>query len=82
MINIISEKDYKSYIKEIEVLIEIDPIEGTEEAKRLQLLSLAVEVFEKNRFFFERPSPIEAIKFRMDEMGFNQNDIASYPIIF
>ena len=74
--NIISKKDYESYLKEIEHLIELDPVEGTEDAKRLLLLSLAAETFEKNRFFFAKPTPIDAIKFRMQEMGLNQNDIA------
>lgn len=76
--NLISEKDYRSYLKEIAELIDLDPAEGTENAKRLKLLALAVEEFEKNRFFFERPTSIEAIKFRMDEMGLNQVDIAPY----
>ncbi len=42
----------------------------------LELLSLLIENFEKENFTVKAPSPIEAIKFRMEQMNLKQADIA------
>src|SRR5690349_10552710 len=76
--NPISEREYRSFLKEIERLIALDPSEDSNEGERLKLISIAVEAYEKSRFHFGKPSPIEAIKFRMEEMGLAQADIAPY----
>lgn len=77
-LNLISKRDYKLYSKELEHLMLIDPSPGSDEAKRLKLLSLAVEEYEKHHFPFDPPSPVDAIKFRMEEMGLTQADVAKY----
>ena len=74
----ISETEYKKYLKEIESLMKTQPSSGTKEGERLKLLALAVQNYEKNSFFFEKPTPVEAIKFRMTEMGLSQNDLIPY----
>jgi HTH-type transcriptional regulator / antitoxin HigA len=52
--------------------IEPNSIKGEE----LELLSLLIENYEKENFSIEAPSPIEAIKFRMEQMNLKQADIA------
>jgi len=52
--------------------IEPDSAEGEE----MELLSLLVEKYEQENYRLEAPSPIESIKFRMEQMNLNQNDIA------
>jgi HTH-type transcriptional regulator/antitoxin HigA len=37
---------------------------------------LLVEKYEQENYRLEAPSPIESIKFRMEQMNLNQNDIA------
>ena len=73
-----TEDQYKSYLEEVEKLIVTDPTTDSPEGERLSLLSLAIQDYEKNRFFFQKPSPIEAIRFRMDEQGLKQIDLISY----
>lgn len=73
------ENQYNKYLAEVERLAIHDPEEGTEEAERLSLLALALEEFEKAKYTFDLPSPIEAIKFRMEEQGLQQTDLV--PII-
>ncbi len=53
---------------------EISPesIEGEE----FELLSLLIENYEKENFSIKPPSPIEAIKFRMEQMNLKQSDIS------
>lgn len=52
--------------------IEPDSVEGEE----MELLSLLVEKYEKEHFPVEPPNPIEAIKFRMEQMNLKQIDVA------
>jgi HTH-type transcriptional regulator/antitoxin HigA len=52
--------------------IEPDSPEGEE----IELLSLLVEKYEQEHHQIEAPDPIEAIKFRMEQMNPKQVDIA------
>ncbi len=42
----------------------------------MELLSLLVEKYEQEHYPIEAPSPIEAIKFRMEQMNLKQADVA------
>ena len=44
--------------------------------EELELLSLLVEKYEQELYPLSAPNPIEAIKFRMDQMNLKQADIA------
>jgi len=52
--------------------IESDSPEGEE----LEILSLLVEKYEEEHHQMEAPDPIEAIKFRMEQMNLKQQDVA------
>ena len=71
-----TEDQYRAYLAEVERLAGEDPIQGTPDGDRLELLAKLVEDFEKERFKFERPDPVEAIRFRMEEQGLRQKDLA------
>ncbi len=75
---IYNEKLYKKYLAEINELMAKDPDLNTPEGERLSLLAMAVEEYEDNHFFFNKPSPIDAIRFRMEEQGLIQNDLIPY----
>lgn len=55
-----------------ENLIEPDSPEGEE----LELLSLLIEKYEQENYQMKAPTPIEAIKFRMEQMNLKQADVA------
>ena len=61
-----------SLINSSENAIEPDSPEGEE----IELLSLLVENYEQEHHQMEAPDPIEAIKFRMEQMNLKQADIA------
>jgi HTH-type transcriptional regulator/antitoxin HigA len=52
----------------------IDP--KSSEGEEMELLSLLVEKYEQENHAMGVPNPIEAIKFRMDQMNLKQVDIA------
>ena len=49
---------------------------GSREADEIELLSILVEKYEREQYRLMAPDPIEAIKFRMDQMNLKQKDIA------
>lgn len=59
-------------INSAENAIESDSPEGEE----MELLSLLVEKYEHEHYPIEAPNPIEAIKFRMEQMNLKQADVA------
>lgn len=71
-----TETQYKAYLAEVDRLAAEDPRPGTSDGELLELLAKLVEDYEKERFKFDRPDPIDAIIFRMQEQGLRQKDIA------
>ena len=71
-----SDDQYRAYLAEVDRLAADDPAPGTPDGDRLELLAKLVEDYEKERFRFQRPDPIEAIRFRMEERGLRQKDLA------
>lgn len=71
-----TEEQYRAYLAEVERLATEDPAPGTHDGDRLELLARLVEDYEKERFKFERPDPVDAILFRMEQQGLRQKDLA------
>lgn len=67
---------YRRYLAEVEKLAAQDPEPESAAGTRLELLAKLVEDYEKTRYVFDRPDPIDAIVFRMDQQGLRQKDIA------
>lgn len=68
--------DYEAAMVDVERLITLDPTPGTREAESLELLAVLIEDYEKRQFPFHAPDPISAIRFRMEEQGLRQKDLA------
>lgn len=73
-----NEADYREALDEAERLVELDPQRGSPEGDRLELFATLLESYEKERFQFELPDPIDAIRFRMDQQGLKQRDLVPY----
>jgi len=73
-----TENEYRAALSALENLPHLDPDSGTEEATRLELLSLIVRDYESRHYSFASPDPVEAIKFRMEQQGLSQRDLVSY----
>ena len=71
-----TEEQYQRYLIEVERLAAHDPDPASENGGRLELLAKLVEVYEKARFKFRKPGPVEGNLFRMEEQGLRQKDIA------
>lgn len=73
-----TETDYSRVFKKIEKLITLDPEPGTDDAERLDLLSMLIEKYESEKFPIDLPNPLDAIKFRMNEQGLRQKDLIPF----
>lgn len=71
-----TEEQYRRYIDEVARLAAIDPDAESDEGARLELLAKLAEDYEKERFPFAEPDPVDAIRFRMEQQGLRQKDIA------
>ena len=74
-----TEQEYNKACKYIYTLINssekaIGP--DSPEGEEIELLSLLVEKYEQEHYPVEAPNPIEAIKFRMEQMNLKQADVA------
>ncbi len=67
---------YTAALKRIEQLV--DAKSGSPQAAELELWSLLVEKYEEAHFPIEAPDPIEAIRFRMEQMSLRPADLAKY----
>ena len=73
-----TEKDYDKALNRIDELMELNPKLGTKESDELEILVLLVEKYEELNWNIEIPDPIEAIKYRMEEMNLKQKDLIPY----
>src|SRR4051794_36626731 len=71
-----SDTQYREYLALVETLVRLDPPLESSDGARLELLAKLVEEYEKTRFDFARPDPIEALLFSMEQQGLRQKDIA------
>lgn len=69
-----TKKDYQQALNRLEVIFDAKP--NTKEGDELEVLGLLIETYEKEHFPISYPDPVEAIKFRMEQMGYSQNDLA------
>jgi HTH-type transcriptional regulator/antitoxin HigA len=70
-----SEVDYKAALAEIERFIDRGARAGTPDGDSLNLLTLLVQDYERKRVESQYPDPIEAIKFRMEQMNLTSRDL-------
>ena len=69
-----TEKDYNQALERLETIF--DAQLGSAEGDELEVLGILIDQYENEHFPIGLPDPIEAIKFRMEQMGYNQNDLA------
>lgn len=68
-----TKKDYKLALERLEIIFNAKF--GTPQGDELEILSLLIDKYELEQFPIGLPDPIEAIKFRMEQMGYSQSDL-------
>jgi HTH-type transcriptional regulator/antitoxin HigA len=70
-----TEKDYEEALERLEVIF--DSKSGSIQGDELEILGILIDQYEKEHFPIEMPDPIEAIKFRMEQLEYSQTDLAN-----
>ena len=65
--------DHESAVKRIQTLMSAKP--GTDDGDELDVLATLVDAYEAKHLPVESPDPIEAIRFRMEQMGLERKDL-------
>jgi HTH-type transcriptional regulator/antitoxin HigA len=68
-----TEADYRAALAEVESLMTATP--DTPEGERLDVLVTLIEAYERKHYPMELPDPVEALKFRMDQLGLTPRDL-------
>jgi len=68
-----TEQDYRKALKRLEEIFHAE--EGTPEGDEAEVLSILIEKYENEHYPIEMPDPVEAIKFRMEQMNMKQKDL-------
>lgn len=69
-----TEKEYNAALARLEEIF--DSKLNSKDADELELLSVLIEKYENEHYPIDLPDPIEAIKFRMEQLGYKQKDLA------
>lgn len=70
-----TKKDYQQAMDRLELLF--DAKQGTPEGDELEVLGILIEKYEEQQFPIGLPDPVATIKFRMEQLGYNQTDLAN-----
>lgn len=66
--------DYNNALSRIDEIFDAKP--GTPQGDELEVLGILIDEFEKRQFPIASPDPVEAVKFRMEQLGLTQTDLA------
>lgn len=70
-----TKEDYRVALSRVEELVTLDPVLGSPDADLLDVLSTLLSVYEDANFPIDKPNPIDAIQYRMEELGLKQRDL-------
>lgn len=71
-------EDHAEALHRLDELMARDPAVGSAEGDELELLAHLIEDYEKQKYDLGFPTPVEAIRFRMEQQGLKAKDLVSY----
>lgn len=70
-----SKRQYESYLKKAYALLQEELRPNSQEADELEMLTILIESYEKQHYPITPPHPIEAILFRLDQLGMKKSQL-------
>lgn len=71
-----TEAEYELALEKAYALMQKDIVLNSKEADELDLLTLLIEHYEAAHYSISPPSPIEAIKFRLEQLGKSESELS------
>ena len=72
-----TEADYEQALARIYELMQLELEPGTALGDELEVMALLVKDYENQHYPMPKPHPIEAIRFRLDQMGLSEADLSA-----
>lgn len=69
-----TDEDYQEALERLEVIFDV-PVDSPE-GDEAEILGILIEKYEDEHYPIGPPDPIEAIKFRMEQLGLKKSDLA------
>ena len=69
-----TKKEYHQALERFEGMFQAKP--GSTESDEADVLALLIKDYEDKHYIIDAPSPIEAIKYRMEQQGLTNKDLA------
>jgi len=70
-----TDEDYEQALNKLDEIFDAKP--NTPKGDEFELLSLLIDKYEEEYHVIDLPHPVEAIKFRMEQMGLKQKDLVA-----
>jgi HTH-type transcriptional regulator/antitoxin HigA len=70
-----AKEQYDTALARIYELMQTEIIENSSESDELEVLSILVKEYETEHYPIPSPNPLEAIKFRLDQMGLSEKEL-------
>lgn len=71
-----NEEQYETALSRVYVLMQQDIEENSEAADELVIISMLVKKYEDERYPVPEPTPIEAIKYKMEQMNLSDAELS------
>ncbi len=71
-----TEEEYALALAQMEQLFDVKP--DSDQFDEAELLMFLIRTYEDQHYAIDTPDPIEAIKFRMEQMGMKRTDMTKY----
>ena len=69
-------QQYEDALARVYALMQMDTQPDSAESDELEVLSILIKAYEDVHFPVPKPNPIDAIKFRLDQMNMSDNDLS------
>jgi HTH-type transcriptional regulator/antitoxin HigA len=70
-----TEEQYNTTLARVYELMQLNINENSAESDELEVLSILIKQFETEHYSIPSPNPLEAIKFRLDQMGMSEKEL-------
>ena len=70
-----SKRQYETYLQKAYALMQKDLRPNSNESDEFELLTILIEAYEKQHYDISPPHPIEAILFRLDQLGMKKSQL-------
>ncbi|MFN8239035.1 MAG: transcriptional regulator [Chitinophagales bacterium] len=71
-----TKKGYEAALARAYALLQKDLKKGSDEENELEILVLLIQKYEAEKYPIPAPNPIEAIKFRMEQLGISEAEFS------